>query len=60
MNIYCCCSYRERLGQNSGHSRRVLISRSKYVKVVMEDGVSFTTKVAAKQLRYIPIMLRMK
>jgi hypothetical protein len=34
--------------------------RSKYVKVRNEDGVPVTTKVATKQLRYIPIMPRLK
>jgi hypothetical protein len=35
-------------------------SRSKYVKVRNEDGVSVTIKVAIKQLRYIPITPRLK
>jgi hypothetical protein len=35
-------------------------SRSRYVKVINEDGTSVTTKVAVKQLRYIPIMPRLK
>jgi hypothetical protein len=34
--------------------------RSRYVKVRNEDGVSVTTKVAIKQLRYIPITPRLK
>jgi hypothetical protein len=34
--------------------------RSRYVKVRNEDGDSVTTKVAIKQLRYIPIMPRLK
>jgi hypothetical protein len=34
--------------------------RSRYVKVVNEIGVSVTTKVAVKQLRYMPITLRLK
>jgi hypothetical protein len=34
--------------------------RSRYVKVRNEDGVSITTKVVTKQLRYIPIMPRLK
>jgi hypothetical protein len=34
--------------------------RSGYVKVRNEDGVSVTTKVATKQLRYIPITPRLK
>jgi hypothetical protein len=34
--------------------------RSRYVKVINEDGASVTTKVAVKQLRYIPIMPRLK
>jgi DNA-directed RNA polymerase subunit RPC12/RpoP len=34
--------------------------RSRYVKVRNEDGVSVTTKVATKQLRYIPITPRLK
>jgi hypothetical protein len=29
--------------------------RSRYVNVVNEDGVSITTKVVVKQLRYMPI-----
>jgi hypothetical protein len=34
--------------------------RSRYVKVRNEDGVSVTTKVVTKQLRYIPITPRLK
>jgi hypothetical protein len=34
--------------------------RSRYVKVVNEDGASVTTKVAVKQLCYMPITLRLK
>jgi hypothetical protein len=34
--------------------------RSRYVKVINEDGASVTTKVAVKQLRYIPITTRLK
>jgi hypothetical protein len=34
--------------------------RSRYVKVVNEDGVSVTTNVMVKQLHYIPIILRLK
>jgi hypothetical protein len=34
--------------------------RYRYVKVINEDGVSVTTKVAVKQLHYIPIMPRLK
>jgi hypothetical protein len=34
--------------------------RSKYVKVINEDGTSVTTKVAVKQLRYLPITPRLK
>jgi hypothetical protein len=34
--------------------------RSRYVKVINEDGVSITTKVAIKQLHYIPITPRLK
>jgi hypothetical protein len=34
--------------------------RSKYLKVRNEDGVSVTTKVATKQLPYIPITPRLK
>jgi hypothetical protein len=34
--------------------------RSRYVKVVNEDGASVTTKVVVKQLRYMPITLRLK
>jgi len=34
--------------------------KSRYVKVVNEDGDSVTTKVAIKQLRYIPITPRLK
>jgi hypothetical protein len=33
---------------------------SRYVKVINEDGVSVTTKVAVKQLHYIPITPRLK
>jgi hypothetical protein len=32
----------------------------RYVKMINEDGAFVTTKVAVKQLRYIPIMLRLK
>jgi hypothetical protein len=35
-------------------------SRSRYVKVVNEDGASVTTKVVVKQLRYMPITSRLK
>jgi L-lysine 2,3-aminomutase len=35
-------------------------TRSRYVKVRNKDGVSVTTKVATKQLCYIPIMPRLK
>jgi hypothetical protein len=35
-------------------------ARSRYMKVRNEDDVSITTKVAIKQLRYIPITLRLK
>jgi hypothetical protein len=34
--------------------------RSRYVKVINEDGTSVTTKVVVKQLRYIPITPRLK
>jgi hypothetical protein len=34
--------------------------RSRYVKVINEDGASFTTKVAVKQLHYMPITPRLK
>jgi hypothetical protein len=34
--------------------------RSKYVKVVNEDGASVTTKVVVKKLHYMPITLRLK
>jgi hypothetical protein len=34
--------------------------RSKYVKVINEDGASVTTKGVVKQLRYIPITPRLK
>jgi hypothetical protein len=34
--------------------------RSRYVKVINEDGASVTTIVVIKQLRYIPIMPRLK
>jgi hypothetical protein len=34
--------------------------RSKYVKVINEDGASVTTKVVVKRLRYIPITPRLK
>jgi hypothetical protein len=34
--------------------------RPRYVKVINEDGASVTIKVAVKQLRYIPIMPRLK
>jgi hypothetical protein len=34
--------------------------RSRYVKVRNEDGVSVTTKMTTKQLRYIPITPRLK
>jgi L-lysine 2,3-aminomutase len=35
-------------------------SRSRYVKVINEDGTSVTTKMALKQLHYIPITPRLK
>jgi hypothetical protein len=34
--------------------------RSGYMAVINKDGSSITTKVAVKQLRYIPIMPRLK
>jgi hypothetical protein len=34
--------------------------RSRYVKVVNEDGASVTTKVAVKQFCYMPITPRLK
>jgi hypothetical protein len=34
--------------------------RSRYVKVANEDGASVTTKVAVKQLCYMPITPRLK
>jgi hypothetical protein len=34
--------------------------RSRYVKVINKYGTSVTTKVAVKQLHYIPITLRLK
>jgi hypothetical protein len=34
--------------------------RSRYVKVVNEDGASVMTKAAVKQLRYMPITPRLK
>jgi hypothetical protein len=34
--------------------------RSRYMKVVNEDGTSVTTKVIVKQLRYMPITPRLK
>jgi hypothetical protein len=37
-----------------------VFSRSRYVKVVNEDGASVTTKLAVKQLQYMPITLRLK
>jgi hypothetical protein len=35
-------------------------SRSKYMKVINEDGASVTTNVVVKQLCYMPITLRLK
>jgi hypothetical protein len=35
-------------------------SRSRYVKVINEDGASVTIKVVMKQLRYTPITPRLK
>jgi hypothetical protein len=40
--------------------RSIRCSRSRYMKVVNEDGVLFTTKVATKQLRYVPISSKLK
>jgi hypothetical protein len=34
--------------------------RSRYVKVVNEDGASVTTKLAMKQLRYMPVTPKLK
>jgi hypothetical protein len=34
--------------------------RSRYVKVVNENGASVTTKVVVKQVHYMPITLRLK
>jgi hypothetical protein len=38
----------------------IYCGRSRYVKVINEDGASVTTKVAVKQLRYIPITTSLK
>jgi hypothetical protein len=43
-----------------GRHRIYALHRSRYVKVINEDGASITTKVAVKQLRYIPITPRLK
>jgi hypothetical protein len=34
--------------------------RSRYAKDVNEDGASVITKVAVKQLRYVPVTLRLE
>jgi hypothetical protein len=39
---------------------RIHCGRSRYMKVINKDGASITTKVAIKQLYYIPIMPRLK
>jgi uncharacterized protein YuzB (UPF0349 family) len=34
--------------------------KSRYAKVLKEDGATFATEVAVKQLRYMPITPRLK
>jgi hypothetical protein len=50
-----CCS-----GRSTRITECMRCGRSRYVKVVNEDGASITTKVAVKQLCYMPITLRLK
>jgi hypothetical protein len=52
----CMLSYKE----HKDDTECMHCSRSKYVKVVNEDGASVTTIVAVKQLRYMPITPRLK
>jgi hypothetical protein len=46
--------------ENKDDTEYMHCSRSKYVKVVNEDGSSITIKVAMKQLHYMPITPRLK
>jgi hypothetical protein len=46
--------------EHKDDTERMHCDRSRYVKVRNEDGVSVTTKVATKQLHYIPITPRLK
>jgi hypothetical protein len=52
----CMLSWKER----KDDTECMYCSRSIYVKVINEDGASITTKVAVKQLCYIPITPRLK
>jgi hypothetical protein len=46
--------------ENKDDTECMHCGRSRYMKVVNKDGASVTTKVAMKQLRYMPITLRLK
>jgi hypothetical protein len=45
---------------NKDNTESMHCNRSRYVKVINEYGASVTTKVAVKQLRYIPMTPRQK
>jgi hypothetical protein len=46
--------------EHKGDTKCMHCDRSRYVKVINKDGASVITKVAVKQLCYIPIMPRLK
>jgi hypothetical protein len=46
--------------EHKDDTKYIHCGRSRYVKVVNENGASITTKVAVKQLCYMPITPRLK
>jgi hypothetical protein len=53
---YCMLFWKEHKNDNEC----MYYGRFRYMKVINKDGASVTTKVAVKQLHYIPITLRLK
>jgi hypothetical protein len=47
-------------GAQGRHTKCMHCGRSRYMKVINKDGASITTKVATKQLCYMPITPRLK
>jgi hypothetical protein len=52
----CMLFYKE----HKGETKCLKCGKSRFVEVVNEDGEKVTTKVAHKQLRYMPLMPQMK